>query len=433
MSFYFAIAYLIVEYMRPQSMYEALANLPFAEITIAGLIVFLFLEGRARFNSSFQNILISAYLFWFFVSYLFAVRSEFALQPLVDFSKWVVIYFMLTNTINDRKRLYIFLIAFLLLNFKYTQFAVRIWAQNGFYSDPRGLNAGGGIGSGFFNNPNDFGAAITSMAGLSFYMIRSDAKKLFNWFKMRWFHIALMITIPLAVLATSSRGAALALGVASLGIWYKGKRKFIGIAGLIIAAILFILLIPEDNWTRFQSINTEQDSTGQTRLELWRAGIRMANDYPLTGVGPDNYAYVNEYRYGADDAERTIAQHNVFIQAASELGYPGLILFVAMIIGCFYNQRKARQILKEKDIDDPFLYGLSHGLDICLIGFAVNGMFITVLYYPFFWMLLILSVSLFDVVRQLEQHAEQSAPADGLSQKPRLQIVPASRYAKNRL
>jgi O-antigen ligase len=311
---------------------------------------------------------------------------------------------------------------FLLLNFKYTQFAVRVWIQDGFYSDPRGLNAGGGIGTAFFSNPNDLGVAITSIAGLSFYMIGSDAKKLFNWFKMRWFHIAMTASIPIAVLATSSRGAALGLGVVLLAWWYKSERKFLGFVLIGITAITFVVLIPDDNWVRFQIMSTEEDSSGQTRLDLWRAGIQMTNEYPLTGVGPNNFVYVNQTRHGSD---LPFVQHNVFIQASSELGYPGLMLFVAMVIGCFYSQMKVRRILNEKGIEDPFLYGLSHGLDLSVVGFAVNGLFITVLYYPFFWMLLALSVSLSDVVRQLEPSSQNAVAATGSSQEAPLQTVGA--------
>jgi hypothetical protein len=38
MSFYFAIAYLVAEYMRPQAMYAALSGLPLVQISIIGLI-----------------------------------------------------------------------------------------------------------------------------------------------------------------------------------------------------------------------------------------------------------------------------------------------------------------------------------------------------------------------------------------------------------
>jgi len=405
LSLYFSLLYLITEYMRPQSMYEDLAGLPLAQIVIVGIIISFILEGRKLSNYNFQNILILGYLFWFFVSYLFALKSELAWQPLVDFTKWVVVYFLLINTINDRRRLYIFLIVLLLLNFKYAQFAVRIWIEKGFYSDPRGLHEGGGIGAGFFKNPNDLGVALNSVLGISFYMIFYDSIKIFNWFKMRWFHMLSTLAIPLAVLATSSRGAALALGAVACGIWYKSNRKFIGITVLVIFAIVFIYLIPEDNWVRFERMGTEQDKTGMSRLELMHAAIKMTNEHPLTGVGPNNFIYANQNYYHNN---LPYVQHNVFAQAASELGYPGLMLFLGMILGCFYNQLKVRKILKEKNIEDPFLYGVSHGLDICLVGYIVNGFFITVLYYPFFWMILILSTSLLNIVKSISDKIEDS-------------------------
>jgi putative inorganic carbon (hco3(-)) transporter len=407
MSFFFSIVYLIAEYMRPQSMYDAISDLPLAQIAIIGIIVAFILEGRKLNNFNFLNIFLLAYLFWFFISYLFAFRPELAWQPLIDFTKWVVIYFLLANIINDKRKLYIFIIVFLLLNFKYAQFAFRIWVKNGFYIDPRGLYEGGGIGAGFFKNPNDFGVALNSVLGISFYMIFSDMKKIFNRFKMRWFHIIATLTILLAILTTSSRGAVLALGAVSIGIWFKSKRKFIGIAVLIIATTMFISLIPEDNWARFQGMGSEQDKTGRSRIELSHAGIRMANEHPLTGVGPNNYVFVNENIYHND---LHVVQHNVFIQAVSELGYPGLTLFLMMIFSCFCNNRKTRRILQEKQIDDSFLYGLSHGLDISLIGFIVNGFFITVLYYPFFWMLMILSVALLDTAKRLEKDNIENNP-----------------------
>ncbi|MBI5180241.1 MAG: O-antigen ligase family protein [Nitrospirae bacterium] len=403
MSLFFAIAYLIAEYMRPQSMYDALSGLPLGQVTIIGIIISFIIEGRKLNNSNFQNILILAYLFWFFISFLFAFKRDLAWQPLVDFSKWVIIYFLLINIINDRRRLYIFLIVFLLLNFRYTQFAARIWISNGFYSDPRGLNAGGGIGAGFFQNPNDFGVAINSVLGISYCMIKSDINKIIRWFKMQWFHIVCTVSMIIAIVASSSRGAALGLGVVFLAIWYKSKKKTIGIAFLVIVATAIIALIPDDNRLRFQGMGSEEDGTSQSRLTLWRAGMRMASEYPITGVGPNNFIYVNREHYFS---ERLEVQHNVYIQAMSELGYPGLIVFLMMIFGCFYNNRKARKILKEKQIDDSFLYGFSHGLDICVIGFIVNGFFITVLYYPFIWMLLILNVALLDVVERLSNDSK---------------------------
>ncbi len=408
MSFWFALLYLVVEYMRPQSMYEGLSGLPLGSLVVAGMIFFFFLEKQQTHTAHFQNQFIMAFFFWILVSSAFAYKPDVAWKLFLDFGKWIVIYFLLIHIVNDKKKLYLFLLVFLILNFKYSQYAVRVWVANGFYSDPRGLYEGGGIGSGFFKNPNDFGVALNSVFGLSYYLIAADTQKQWHGFKMRWFHLATTLSIPLAILSTSSRGAAVAFGGVVLGIWIKSRRKMIALFGVLIAAISFIVLIPDDNWRRFENMGDKKDATSQSRLDLWRAGLRMANENPITGVGPNNFPLYNMEQYG--NAHGTVP-HNIFIQALSELGYPGLILFIAMILGCFYNQRNIRRLLIERQIDDPFLYWLSHGLDISLIGFMVNGFFITVLYYPFFWMLLTLGVVSMNILRQLPPGTRESPDA----------------------
>lgn len=389
--------------MRPQQMYDDLAAIPLGQIAILGLLISVILEGRSRFNTNRLNALIVLYLIWFGVSYADAVRQELALQAFIDFSKWVVIYFLLINTINARQKLYFFLLLLILLNFKYAQYATRLWISAGFYSDPRGLNAGGGIGASFFQNPNDFGIAMTSVLGLAYAMIKGDTSKWFGVLKGCWFHIISAVAIFLAILASSSRGAALGAAATAFAIWAKGNKKIIGLATLAALSMMAVALIPEDNWQRFRTMGTEHDESGQSRLALWSAGIRMALENPLTGVGPNNFVYVNTQIYQSVYA---VVQHNVFIQAASELGLPGLLLFIAMIITAFRNNRATRQALANRGISDNFLIATSHGLDFCLFAFCVNGMFITVLYYPFVWILFIVGVSLRDIAEQTAARVE---------------------------
>jgi len=319
-----------MEYMRPQSMYGFLANLPLAQIAIMCIIVSLILERQKLSNSNFQNYFIMGYLFCFLISYLVAFKPELAWQPLVDFVKWVVIYFLLINVINDRRKLYIFVIVFLIINFRYAQFAVRIWAGNNFYSDPRGLHEGAGVGAGFFRNPNDFGVALNVALGISFFMVLYDKRKIFGYFRMWWFHLISTVTFPLAILSTSSRGAALALGIISIGFWVKSRKRVIGLAILCVVGGFLISIIPEDNWARFRMMGKEGDNSSVERIELWRSGLRIGNEYPFFGVGPSNFVYANQYLYKSGSK---VVQHNVFIQAVSELGYPGLIFFVMMIVG----------------------------------------------------------------------------------------------------
>lgn len=397
-SFFFALVYLVAEYMRPQAMYDSIAWVPFGQLAVLGLLTAVILEGRARLNGNRLNGLLIAYLAWFAVAYFDAVRQELALQPLIDFSKWVVIYFLLINTINSRAKLYFFLLAFLLLNFKYAQYATRIWVAAGFYSDPRGLNAGGGIGSSFFQNPNDFGIAMSTVLGLAYAMITGDKSRWLGFVRAQWFHFFNAGMILIAIVASSSRGAALGAAAVAVGIWAKSNRKLAGLIALSALAVTVVAIIPDDNWERFRSMGNERDGSGQSRLALWSAGIRMALENPLTGVGPNNFVFVNTQFYMS---VYTVVQHNVFIQAASELGFPGLVLFLLMVVTAFRNHKETRRILEERKINDPFLKAMSHGLDLCLFAFCVNGFFITVLYYPFVWMIFILGTSLRDVAATL--------------------------------
>jgi hypothetical protein len=45
-------------------------------------------------------------------------------------------------------------------------------------------------------------------------------------------------------------------------------------------------------------------------------------------------------------------------------------------------------------------FWMAHGLDGAMIGYLVNGFFVTVLYYPFFWVNLALAVALQASTRQ---------------------------------
>lgn len=394
MSFFFTIVYLILEYIRPQQMYNSIAAFPLAQIAIICLIISFILEGRKLNNSGFQNILIVGFFICIFISYLFAYKPDLAWQPMVDFLKLVIIYFLLINTINDKKKLYLFTILFLLILFKQTQFILRYLVTHGFQVPKDGMYGAGGP----LSNSGDLGTALVSFFGISYFMIRADTRKMFGWLKMRWFHIFCAFSMVLSIFATNSRGPTLALAISFVVIWYKGKRKVLGIVGIAIVAMTFVFIMSGENLDRFMGSGTKEDKTGQQRVELWNAGLRMANENPFTGVGPNNFVYVNRKIYSS---EYHLVQHNTFVQALSELGYPGLILFIIMILGCFNNQIKIRKLLRVNRIEDNFLYYMSHGLDIGLIGFIVAGFFVSVLFYPFFWMLLIINVSLLDVSKQL--------------------------------
>jgi hypothetical protein len=106
----------------------------------------------------------------------------------------------------------------------------------------------------------------------------------------------------------------------------------------------------------------------------------------------------------------------MFIQALSELGIVGLALILWSFVASFRRHWLVRLPGLETGESRQFTFRLAHALDLSLIGLAISGSFLTVLYYPHLWMLLGLSVAVTNVAAtndEREEQAESSARTDG--------------------
>ncbi|MGB7934292.1 MAG: hypothetical protein WCH04_19125, partial [Gammaproteobacteria bacterium] len=90
--------------------------------------------------------------------------------------------------------------------------------------------------------------------------------------------------------------------------------------------------------------------------------------------------------------------HNIFIQAGAELGYTGLICFVLMAIYAFIVNARTRVLGKR--LHNKFLTYMAFGLDAGMVGYLVAGFFVSVLYYPFFWVQMAMTVALHAITTQ---------------------------------
>jgi len=109
----------------------------------------------------------------------------------------------------------------------------------------------------------------------------------------------------------------------------------------------------------------------------------------MLGIGYANWA--DYYRKFVNP--RGQLPHNIFVQAASELGYTGLLAFLLLIAYTFVVNARTRKLARRLPQSD-FLFGMANGLDGALVGYLVSGFFVTVLYYPFFWINLAMTVAL---------------------------------------
>lgn len=382
-SFWFVLTYLFFEYVRPQQIYDALVGPPYALIAIVLALVSFLLE-RRKLRFQMPELLLTVF------SLVVLASSVTAFDPSISFSYdnlslyfgWVLIYLLIANSADTGERFFLFLLSFLLYSFKMSQFGTRGWAQAGF-----GWNAYGATGApGFFRNSGEFGIQMCVFLPLIVAFILALKEYWPRW--MRWVAWGVAGTAVTGIIASSSRGALIGLAAVSLWMLLKSRHKVRGLVATVVFAGLVYAITPAQQKARFQTIG--QDNTSISRTSNWKDGIEIMNQNPIVGIGYANWRKYHGVYYGTD-----LLPHNIFIEAGSELGYTGLLTFIALIFCTFVVNARTRTLAKQIPSESSFFISrMAHGLDGALVGFLASGFFITVLYYPFFWINLAMTVAL---------------------------------------
>jgi O-antigen ligase len=389
LAFWLLCVYLMFEYVRPQSIFPALALFPWATTTMMATAV-AWLAGRPTAR-------VSTPANWFLLLYsvLLLLSSIGAYRPRESFSQfdgyflWVVAYGLIILIVTTERRMLLMLLAFVLFNVKMTQFAFRNWMAIAFHFRASGT----GGAPGWFANSGEFGIEMCMFLPIILYLTMGLRPHLSRWKFFALLGIA--GTAIVGIVASSSRGALVGGAAVMLFMLARSKRKARALASVIVIGTLIFVAIPPESKLRMS--NSGADLTSQLRLTYWTRGIEITNDHPLLGIGYGNWA-----AYYGDHYDGPVQQaHNSVLQAASELGYPGL-LSLLLLVGCsFALNARSRALAIRAGPDGRLTYNLAIGLDGALIGFLVSGFFISALYYPFFWINLAMTVALATVAKRL--------------------------------
>lgn len=135
----------------------------------------------------------------------------------------------------------------------------------------------------------------------------------------------------LAIIAARSDGAWIGLlgGFLVAGLWFK-KTRYWALIG-IMAAIL-ILAIPNSLGTQVLNKFTQKEWSTKVRVLLWEETGQMLRQNWFLGVGIGNYQVAMEPFHQVKWNETFPYPHNVFLSFWSELGLPGLILFLGLLL-----------------------------------------------------------------------------------------------------
>jgi len=180
-----------------------------------------------------------------------------------------------------------------------------------------------------------------------------------------WQRVALLLVILFflpCIYLTFARGAmlgvvfALAIGLAiRLRLAHWAMPAFYGLIALLMVYMVrhnkYIDYRPnyEQTYTHFTFTDhmiatfRGEDMSSMERLYRWIAGVRMSNDNPITGVGPNAFYYyykpyaVSSFRTYVSRNDEHSTTHNYFLFMLVEQGYPAMILY-AILVALFFIQ-----------------------------------------------------------------------------------------------
>jgi O-antigen ligase len=352
-------------------------------------------------------------------STFFSAHPEIAAQQLVTFGlEGIVVYFLVTNVVRTPAGLHraawaIVAAASLLATLSVVQNLTHsFWRLYGGFAlvDPAYfyLHIGSARASGPVGDPNYYAQILLVALALALLLCLRE-----RTLRLRLTAAAATVLIAVAVALTSSRGAAVAF-VALLGLMvvlgYVSSRQLlvvaVGVTALLAAFPAYradlMSLSHLGGATAATGSQDAADDSMRGRLTEMKAAALAFADHPLVGVGPDVFpVYYQEYAAAVgSDLDRTVrygsqrgaldqrASHDVFLGVAADAGAAGLLVFVAIIAE---TGRALVRVRRAWLPARPDLAGLAAGFLLALAAYVAAGLFLTLAYERYFWLLIALA------------------------------------------
>ena len=227
------------------------------------------------------------------------------------------------------------------------------------------------------------------------------------------------------IISTGSRGGLLALGVAVLFcLWKLRLRQKISVAVVVaMLACTTIVVVPQRVLLRFSTIFgspsgsanegelSAAEESAEARNFLLRQSILVTLSHPLFGVGIGQFANfegsVSRKNGGPGYWNET---HNSFTQASSEMGIPAMAFYIAAIIATYRMLNRVYRLAQQHSTtpDIQRIKITAFCLVLSLVGFCAASFFLSLAYRFYLPAFAGLAIAL---ARAVGQSAEPAAAA----------------------
>lgn len=378
-----ALLFTWVSLMNPHRLAYGFAyDFPFAAI-IAGVTtlgLFITKEPRKLPNTPVTVTLLVFAAFMTFTSF-------FALEPNLVWREWdrvIKTFFMVIVTImviNNEKDLKLFIWV--------TALSLGIFGlKGGLFTLASGGNfrVYGPDGSYIAEN-NSMALALVTVLPLIWYL-RSYAKN--KWIILGLTAMTAMTAV--SVVGSYSRGALIG-GTAMLFFLWLNSGKKTQTAIVVVAIIVLVLSVMPSAW--FDRMNTidnyHEDGSALGRINAWHFAFNVASANVLGG-GFNVFSHRMFFIYAPDPYNYHVA-HSIWFQVMGDHGFIGLGMFIALMVFAWRSGSRVNKYCKTRP-ELKWAADLSRMCQVCIIGYAVSGTFLSLAYFDLYYDILIILVCL---------------------------------------
>lgn len=172
----------------------------------------------------------------------------------------------------------------------------------------------------------------------------------------------------IALVFTLSRGGWVAFGLSVIILvmlaWHRGWLSLAVPLALAAVAILLSILFKDIIVARLIG---DDSGSAYSRVPLMQIAFRMIKDYPLLGVGSNNFAVtVKQYVTAEFSSEWIFTVHNKYLLVWAETGIGALVAFVWFLMTTIHRGWRGWQL------NDRFLSPLALGFTAAIVGQMVH-------------------------------------------------------------
>jgi probable O-glycosylation ligase (exosortase A-associated) len=315
------------------------------------------------------------------------LTSFFALEPTLVWKEWdrvsktfymVFITIMVINNVKDLK-IFVWVVAMSLGLFG---------LKGGLFT----LASGGhfrvyGPEGSYIAENNGMALALITTLPLIWYLRTQVTRK--------W--LALGLTLMTAMTAVSvvgsySRGALIGGACMLFFLWCHSQKKA-QTAVVLVAVVALIMVVMPDTWfQRMDTIHTyQQDSSAMGRVNAWHFAINIATTFPLGG-GYNVFSPRMFILYAPQPYNYHVA-HSIWFQVLGDHGFVGLAMFILLMIFVWRTGTRVRKYCRTQP-DLKWAENLARMCQVCIIGYAISGSFLSLAYFDLYYDIIVILVCL---------------------------------------